>query len=103
MLRQLGCCYSSHNVWDAAATVKHDLFPWPQGAASKLCENDPERCERALVEEMAHFQCVADNPWASHWKALTAAYPDAFVVAPRSMSALHNAMTRTFREQRIRE
>ena len=45
-------------------------------------------------EEAYHFQCIADDPWAREWRALTVPRrADTWVVLTRSLSPLHWAIT----------
>lgn len=90
VLRQLGCTYSTHNLH--SSNMSELRWTWSVTGGNECAERADE-CEKALLEEAKHFQCVSDDPWASHWRALAAADPEAMVVLTRSESALHYAIT----------
>ena len=88
MLLALGCCFNAHNVFPA-----HNIgWTWPYLSGNK-CAQNLWGCEQALIKELQYFQCVADNPWVEHWRALTAAYPSAVVVLTRAISPVHHALS----------
>ena len=72
LLVMLGCCFATHNH--------------PSGFGSKeaqslfqLCGSsgtgNSSACVSALLAEASAWQCLTDNPWASHWKLLAASAP----------------------------
>ncbi len=87
---QLGCQFSTHNLH--SSDLQALKWTWSVTGGSK-CEESASECEQALVEEARHFQCLSDDPWSSHWRALIADDPSAIVVLTRSQTALHYAIT----------
>jgi hypothetical protein len=86
---QLGCLYSSHNL----RSTNQSAMLWTWAISGDECEEKASECEEAVVDEARHFQCVTDDPWSSHWRALAADDPSSIVVLTRSLSALHYAIT----------
>eukprot|EP00316_Scyphosphaera_apsteinii_P001888 CAMPEP_0119299928 /NCGR_PEP_ID=MMETSP1333-20130426/1947_1 /TAXON_ID=418940 /ORGANISM="Scyphosphaera apsteinii, Strain RCC1455" /LENGTH=289 /DNA_ID=CAMNT_0007301533 /DNA_START=143 /DNA_END=1009 /DNA_ORIENTATION=+ len=101
MLRKLGCCFSTHNLDSTCPSVHNVSWTWAW-TGGDACQRAPSVCAKTLLEEATHFQCLADNPWSSHWRSLTATDPTAFVVLSRSMSVFHYTMTlSTFWRQHV--
>eukprot|EP00316_Scyphosphaera_apsteinii_P016849 CAMPEP_0119349984 /NCGR_PEP_ID=MMETSP1333-20130426/109828_1 /TAXON_ID=418940 /ORGANISM="Scyphosphaera apsteinii, Strain RCC1455" /LENGTH=202 /DNA_ID=CAMNT_0007362591 /DNA_START=32 /DNA_END=638 /DNA_ORIENTATION=- len=90
MLLQLGCCYNTHNINAASPNISWtwDVYPisYRPRTGGDWCKIMPKTCEAVLNKELQHFQCVQDNPWASHWRSITAAYPQAYVVLTRAQA-----------------
>lgn len=105
MLLLLGCCYNTHNLNAASPNISW-TWKWPpanrRSDGGYKCKTDPRdhgvgppdvQCGAALIKELQHFQCVQDSPWAVHWRSITAAYPQAYVVLTRAQSALRHVLS----------
>ena len=85
---RLGCCL-------LAKTPRSRLF-YPANVSAD-CAYNPKlpnpQCEAQVLREAPRYQCVVDLPWVTHWRALTAADPAAYVVLTRSRSAVDYALS----------
>jgi len=46
-------------------------------------------CSRNVIRLARSWQCLTDDPWASHWRALATAFPEAKLILTTVASPLH--------------
>lgn len=102
LLVLLGCCFATHN-WPTGFQAKDSQ------ALFRLCGNANVSlaCKTALLAEASKWQCLTDNPWASHWHTLQQSAPTRTrFVLTRFADPLHYGVSRLLggmSERRARE
>jgi len=102
-LLQLGCCFATHNHQEhqrgermkcgesseTLAARLADRFDRSQANHRTVSLAEGLSCEPRVLQEAERWQCLSDDPWATHYAALGKKYPDAKLVLTRFPTPLH--------------
>jgi len=84
LLLQQGCSFATHN---------HPRYVGD--FSSKLrCPEDQQSCAPHVEQAAQRWQCVSDDPWATHWRTLATKFPDARLVLTLFPSPLFYGVSR---------